>query len=228
MEIIEHLPRDVARKVKFYFKSPIASMIEEYWKEPVLLRKKWVIAQLNRFNWLTYSQHYHNYGDDLLIRRWVEDKDGLFRGNRGLLFWKLKVHDVLDPLGLSNILSILVPNSGKRKKVLKKIWACPLKKDRDTEWKKRSLFGGNYPLNRRPRVHPPRNPFTKRWNLRWNSAGELWKLCAKEWKRNPWRICQWETRGAIITKLDGSSSIYMRGCHEYFIPVQSSDLISFV
>jgi hypothetical protein len=227
MDILKRLPQSVADLIKYHFKSPIATMIEEHWKEPVKLRKRWVLAQLNRFNWITHSASSHNYGNSILLRVWAENPNLI----NGALAWKLKVLDVLDIFTMNQHLNILVPSFREQNKILKNIWTCPVKnKDLLTSvgWEKRSLFGGVYPINRRPRVRVPRNPWTNAWNLRWKPGSELWKLCNNSWDRDPWRMCRWGGAGTVVKKLNGDNYIFMGTTNIDFIPINARGIDVFI
>lgn len=233
MEILKQIPRNVGSKIKFHFRHPNAKIIENYWRAPILLQRKFLIAQLNRFNWLIYSYKYHQYGNDVVL--WW--RSNLLIKDFPKLKGRLYIHDILDPSGNKRLLDInyLIMNVHQYKSSLKRLWSCPTKKfqrlkwwDQDTEWKKRSLYGGLYPIYHRPQVRVPRNPWTKKWNLRWKKGGNLIKLCAQEWKRQPYRMCEWDGAGTIIHKLDGSKDIYMGPLNIDFIPISTHGIDIFV
>jgi hypothetical protein len=215
MDILKRLPRHLGTKIKFHFKHPNAYLIENFWKKPHILNKKWLISQLNRYNWLVYSKDFHCYGESRIVRTWFDELEG-----PGHLASKLHIHDILDPHGNAHTnIRTFIPRSRERNKAMKFLWhagrlAVFNLDDRagEREWLKRSLFGGVYPITKRPKVHYPCNPWTKKWNLRWKKDSILQKLVKKEWDRNPWRICQWGGAlavGSIIHKLNGEIEIYM-------------------
>lgn len=215
IELAQRLPRNVGAKLFMYFKHPTAIMIENYYKEPEILKKKWMISQLNRYNWLIHSKDLHCYGKSRMVRTWF---GGLDEG--GNLARKLHIHDILDPYGNMNI-ETFIPGRRERNKALKKLWSCPLGKDLEREWAIRCLFGGVYPIGKRPKVYCPRNPWSGKWNLRWKNGGKLRRLLAKKWDRQPWRMCQWEGKGSLVKNLDGSSYVFMGPVNINFVPARS-------
>lgn len=214
MEIIQKLPLDVSRKIMFHFKHPSTDIIRHYWKEPHILMKKYLIAELNRFNWITHSVRRHNWGKSWLIRSWVKH----IKSNHSKIAATLKIHKSLDPEG-----AIIHPmyNGINIRQVAQficlKLWHHK-RVDDHNEWIKRSAFGGVYSFNKRPKVKVPRNPWTKKWNIRWKKNGVLRKLCSKKWKAQPWRKCEWEGRGAIV-----NNNVYMGPINIEFIPAVSWD-----
>ena len=228
IQIAEALPRNVGSKLFLHFKNPTAIMIENYWREPEILKKNWMIAQLNRYNWLTFSDHLHNYGKGVVnlvnVRRKLRESS---------LKTKILLNNLLDPCDGSNTIgngmlihifpnfTLVINNFGR---MIKKLWKCNKRGINPTdhnEWKMRSLFGGVYPIHCRPKARVPRNPFTGAWNLRWKSDGDLRKLIAKKWDRKPWRMCEWDGAGTIVKRLDGSSYVFMGPLNVEFIPHRS-------
>ena len=67
IQIAQALPRNVGSKLFMHFKHPTVEMIQDFWKEPEILKKNWMIAQLNRYNWLTHNDRLHNYGEGVVI-----------------------------------------------------------------------------------------------------------------------------------------------------------------
>ena len=190
MDIVNRLPRDAASKIKFHFRHPCASMIEKYWKEPELLKQKWVIAQLNRYNWLIHSHKLHNFGNDQFLTYFNGTIVGGIYHN-ATTDWKLRFHNIIDPHGtyVSNFTLLNSPHLAQDgvtlyihhqilKRIQNKIWIRKrgVASDNHNEWKKRSLYGGIYPVNKRPKVRAPRNPFTNKWNLRWKRNSILHNL----------------------------------------------------
>ena len=221
MNIVEDIPRNVGSKIKFHFCHPTAIMIENYWREPEILKKNWLIAQLNRYNWLTFSSHLHNYGSSTygaLWRRTVYAEDSP-------LAWKLRLHKNLDITthvnGVIFVLGDLNFTIQNLRRVKRKLWKCNKRgihyKDHN-EWKKRSLYGGIYPIGKRPKAYVPRNPWTRKWNLRWKKGSKLSRLCLKKWQREPWRMCVWGGAGTVIKRLDGSEYIFMGILNTDYIP----------
>jgi hypothetical protein len=220
IQIAEALPRNVGARIFMHFKHPTVEMIEDYWREPEILKKNWMIAQLNRYNWLTHSDHLHNYGKGVVnlvnVRRKLRESS---------LKTKIQLNNILDPCDGAPLgphfpgmlihtfpnFTLVINNFGR---MIKKLWKCNkrgIKSTDHNEWKMRSLFGGVYPIN----------PWTGDWNIRWKKDGDLRKLIAKKWDRQPWRMCQWEGAGTIVKKLDGSSYVYMGPLNMEFIPNRS-------
>ena len=176
--------------------------------------KKYLIAELNRFNWITHSVRRHRWGKSWLIRSWVKH----IKSNHSKIAATLKIHKSLDPEG-----AIIHPmyNGINIRQVARficlKLWRHK-RADDHNEWIKRSAFGGVYSFNKRPKVKVPRNPWTKKWNIRWKKNGVLRKLCSKKWKVQPWRKCEWEGRGAIV-----NNNVYMGPINIEFIPAVSWD-----
>ena len=110
------------------------------------------------------------------------------------------------------------------------MWGCKnTSKNLILEWSKRSLYGGVYPVRYRPKVKVPRNPWNYKWNLRWKKGGELWKLCLKFWKRNPWRICRWEGKGVHIVFDDGYKEIFMGEISiDHYVPISRNGIDIFL
>ena len=137
MEIIQKLPLDVSQKIMFHFKHPSTDMIRHYWKEPHILMKKYLIAELNRFNWITHSVRRHNWGKSWLIRSWVKH----IKSNHSKIAATLKIHKSLDPEG-----AIIHPmyNGINIRQVARficlKLWSHK-RADDHNEWIKRSAFG---------------------------------------------------------------------------------------
>jgi len=165
-------------------------MIEKYWKEPELLKQKWVIAQLNRYNWLIHSHKLHNFGNDQFLTYFNGTIVGGIYHN-ATTDWKLRFHNIIDPHGtyVSNFTLLNSPHLAQDgvtlyihhqilKRIQNKIWIRKrgVASDNHNEWKKRSLYGGIYPVNKRPKVRAPRNPFTNKWNLRWKRNSILHNL----------------------------------------------------
>ena len=227
IQIAQRLPRNVGAKLFLHFRHPNAILIQNFWKEPVILKKNWVIAQLNRYNWLTHSGHLHNYGSGF-TRVGIAYVRKRIHGENSPLAWKLKLHKKLDPCTLTSNHPMVVAFGDVNIVILKrakvKLWKCKkkgIKYDDHNEWKMRSLFGGVYPIHCRPKARVPRNPFTGAWNLRWKSGGDLRKLIAKKWDRQPWRMCEWDGAGTIVKRLDGSSYVFMGPLNVEFVPHRS-------
>lgn len=192
MEVLNRIPEDVRKKIKFHFKHPCASMIEKYWKEPELLKQKWLLAQLNRYNWLIHSHHLHNFANHRHLSFWnILSPNGIYEN--APLAWKLHLHRILDPCTITHPpypqnLVMTAPHIGAtilinhRRKLYKKLWGQKrgISPEDHNEWIKRSLYGGIYPINRRPKVRAPRNPLTNKWNPRWKKNSILHKLYYKK------------------------------------------------
>ena len=187
-----------------------------------------MIAQLNRYNWLTHSDHLHNYGQGIVNLNNVRQN---LRNPTCLLKTKIRLNNVLDPCCGSPVNGVLIqmfPNFtlvvNNFRQMKRKLWGCEkkgIRYDDHNEWKMRSLFGGVYPIHCRPKARVPRNPFTGAWNLRWKSGGDLRKLIAKKWDRQPWRMCEWDGAGTIVKRLDGSSYVFMGPLNVEFVPHRS-------
>ena len=226
IEIARALPRNVGSKLFMHFKHPAVEMIENYWREPEILKKNWMIAQLNRYNWLTHNDHLHNYGVGVVnfpnFRRRLQNCS---------LKTKIRLNNILDPCSGSPVNGVLIqifPNFtlvvNNFRNMKKKLWGCNkrgIRHDDHNEWKMRSLFGGVYPIHCRPKARVPRNPWTGRWSLRWKSGGVLSKLIAKKWDRQPCRMCEWDGVGTIVRRLDGSSYVFMGPLNVEFVPHRS-------
>ena len=221
MDIVKRLPYDVQNKIKFHFKHPCATMIEKYWKEPEVLKQRWVLAQLNRYNWLIHSVKFHNFGKHRHLSFWnVLRPNGIYYN--APLSWKLQLHNVLDPHGYGKPLHNLViaaPHMGAtilinhRRKLYKKLWTQKrgISPEDHNEWIKRSLYGGIYPVNKRPKVYPPRNPFTNKWNIRWKKNSILHKLYYQQkWNIHDGgitRLAKWTAGGTLIRKINGNTTL---------------------
>ena len=221
MNIAEKLPRNVGSKIKFHFCHPNATIIQNYWREPEILKKNWLVAQLNRYNWLTHNPQIHNYGSNIYAPLW---RKMVFDKNTPLSL-KLKLHNILDPSGFSNgngaifVLGEYTFIIHNLRKIRKKIWGGKRIHYADhNEWKQRSLYGGVYSIIKRPKVYAPRNLLTGKWNLRWKRGGKLYKLCLKRWNRNPSRMGLWDGPGTIIRKMNGDEYVFMGILNPDFIP----------
>lgn len=228
MNIIDKIPKNVSSKIKFYFRHPVAALLIDYWKIPVIERQCNLIAQINRYNWLTYSSDSHNYGNSIFSALW---RTTIYAKNSPLN-WKLKMHNVLEPNQQLSTPNNVILELGElhiivSRKVRRKLWKCNKKGihyANNNEWKKRSLYGGVYPISKRPKTRVPRNPWTKKWNIRWKKNGKLRKLYSKNWKREPWRICEWEGRGAIVKTNNGEQRVFMGPINIEWIPLQHTNI----
>ena len=192
MDIYRKLPSDIANKIFKYFRSPNATILFEDWKKTTIDKKKCIIAQLNRWNRLIYGVDSHNFGRSANLRR---------MGHEALINGKNKMN-ILLKMGVFHTIDFEKSNynhnpwSPRRKKRIQKL----IFGDNNINcWKKRSLFGGDYPINRRPKTIVPRNPFTHKWNLRWNKDGILWKLLSYYWKPNLWGWLHYDGPGSICS-----------------------------
>ena len=228
IQIAQALPRNVGSKLFMHFKHPTVEMIQDFWREPEILKKNWMIAQLNRYNWLTHNDRLHNYGEGVVNLSNIRRK---LRNPNCPLKTRIKLNNILDPCSGTTTNGVFIENFGdfvlvvqNLKHMKKKLWGCEkkgIRYDDHNEWKMRSLFGGVYPIHCRPKARVPRNPFTGAWNLRWKSGGDLRKLIAKKWDRQPWRMCEWDGAGTIVKRLDGSSYVFMGPLNVEFVPHRS-------
>ena len=149
IQIAQALPRNVGSKLFMHFKHPTVEMIQDFWREPEILKKNWMIAQLNRYNWLTFSDNLHNYGEGVVNLSNIRRK---LRNPNCPLKTRIKLNNILDPCSGTTTNGVFIENFGdfvlvvqNLKHMKKKLWGCEkkgIRYDDHNEWKMRSLFGG--------------------------------------------------------------------------------------
>jgi len=151
MDIYKKLPTDLQIKFFTYFQHPLTTLLKKKWKLHQIQKKNHVIAQLNRYNYFRYSSNSHhilnNSGANIIIQIWLNNQEQ----NNTLLFTLTAFHcfDYEIPLTLPINNHFINPN-----------WKTIIQKrlfgiNSDDKWIRRSLYGGIYPINRRPRYHIP-------------------------------------------------------------------------